>query len=50
MSTEYKHGVGLDIGTMNIVSARQVGDKISTNRIRDAFIDLESEAKKQLRL
>jgi hypothetical protein len=50
MSTDKRKGIGLDIGTMNIVSARQVGDKVSTNRIRDAFIDLESEAKKQLRL
>jgi len=46
----YKAGVGLDIGTMNIVSARQVGAKIETNRIRDAFIDLDIEAKKTLRL
>lgn len=46
----YKSGVGLDIGTMNIVSARQIGDKIETNRIRDAFIDLDADAKKTLRL
>lgn len=46
----YKPGVGLDIGTMNVVSSRQVGDKIETRRIRDAFIDLEPEAKKTLRL
>jgi hypothetical protein len=45
-----KLGVGLDIGTMNIVSARQAGDKVTTHRVRDAFIDLEAEAKKQLRL
>jgi len=48
--TQSRKGVGIDIGTMNIVAARQVGDKVSTNRIRDAFIDLEPEAKKQLRL
>lgn len=48
--TGYKPGVGLDVGTMNIVSARQVGDKVATNRIRDAFIDLDSDAKKTLRL
>ncbi len=35
---------------MNIVSARQSGDKVTTHRVRDAFIDLESDAKKQLRL
>jgi hypothetical protein len=43
-------GVGLDIGTMNIVSARQQGDKIVTSRIRDAFIDLDSADRKTLRL
>lgn len=45
-----KPGVGIDVGTMNLVSARMVGDKLSTNRIRDAFLDLDPEAKKQLRL
>lgn len=45
-----KSGVGLDIGTMNIVSARQSGDKVTTHRVRDAFIDLDPDAKKQLRL
>lgn len=53
MSTEriqYKKGVGIDIGTMNIVSARQNGGMLSTNRVRDAFLDLDSDAKKQLRL
>jgi hypothetical protein len=44
-------GVGLDIGTMNIVSARyEDDDKVGTKRIRDAFLDLEPEAKRQLRL
>ena len=43
-------GVGLDIGTMNIVSARQQGSKIVTSRVRDAFIDLDSADKKTLRL
>lgn len=41
---------GIDIGTMNIVSARKVGDQIVTKRIRDAFLDLEPEAKKMLKL
>lgn len=50
MSKNIKPGVGLDIGTMNIVSARMSGDKIETKRVRDAFIDLELEAKKTLRL
>lgn len=43
-------GVSVDIGTMNIVSARKVGDEIVTKRIRDAFLDLEVEAKKMLKL
>lgn len=43
-------GLGLDIGTMNVVSARKVGDQIVTKRIRDAFLDLEPEAKKMLKL
>ena len=49
--TNYKPGVGLDVGTMNIVSARQTlkGDT-ETHRVRDAFIDLDLEAKKTLRL
>lgn len=34
-------GVGLDVGTMNIVSARQDGDKIQFGRVRDAFLDRE---------
>jgi len=47
----YKPGVGLDIGTMNIVSARQNNDdKIVTRRIRDAFLDLEPEAKRSLKM
>jgi hypothetical protein len=49
--TKYKAGVGLDVGTMNLVSARTTtGDKVETSRIRDAFIDLDLEAKKTLRL
>ena len=49
---KYKPAVGLDIGTMNLVSARQVGDgdKIETKRVRDAFIDLDPEVKRTLRL
>jgi len=43
-------GVGLDVGTMNIVSARKEGGTIATKRIRDAFIDLDIEAKKTLRM
>lgn len=51
MASEHKPGVGLDVGTMNIVSARMTGgDKIVTKRVRDAFIDLDLDVKKTLRL
>jgi hypothetical protein len=43
-------GVGLDCGTMNFVAARKVGKKVEISRIRDAFIDLEREHKRMLRL
>jgi hypothetical protein len=44
-------GVGLDIGTMNIVSARVSGKKeIAYRRLRDLFIDLPTSAKKMLKL
>ena len=42
--------VGLDIGTMNIVAARQDNGEVEIKRIRDAFLDLPSQAKKVLRL
>lgn len=44
-------GVGLDIGTMNIVSARQSSEgNVITRRIRDAFLDLEPDAKRSLKM
>lgn len=43
-------GVGLDIGTMNIVSARQQDGKVITKPIRDAFLDLEPSAKRSLKM
>jgi hypothetical protein len=43
-------GVGLDIGTMNIVSARRSGGKVETARVRDAFLDLPLENKRMLKL
>lgn len=43
-------GTGLDIGTMNIVSARRVGSEIVTSRVRDAFLDLDPGAKRMLKL
>lgn len=51
MATKKTLGVGLDVGTMNLVSARRKGgDKVETSRMRDAFLDLESGAKKMLKL
>jgi len=52
MTTKYKSGCATDLGTMNIVAARQLidGKSIETKRIRDAFIDLDLDAKKALRL
>lgn len=44
-------GRGIDIGTMNIVSAKQATKgKVETSRVRDAFLDLEPGAKKMLKL
>lgn len=43
-------GIGLDIGTMNIVAARRAGGEVMTSRVRDAFLDLESGAKRMLKL
>lgn len=49
--TKKQLGVGLDIGTMNIVSARQgEGKKTLISRIRDSFLDLDLSAKKMLKL
>lgn len=42
-------GVGLDVGTMNLVAARQATDKVSYRRVRDAFITLDKEDRKMLR-
>lgn len=48
---KFKPGVGLDVGTMNIVATRSLlSGKVENQRIRDAFIDLDPEAKKTLRL
>lgn len=43
-------GVGLDCGTMNFVAARRVGSKVETKRVRDAFLDLEPDHKRMLKL
>ena len=43
-------GVGCDIGTMNIVSARRGEKGISTKRMRDAFVALPSNKTRMLKL
>lgn len=43
-------GIGIDLGTMNIVSARKKGGSVQTKRMRDAFLDLEPDAKKMLKM
>lgn len=49
-STKEPPGIGLDIGTMNIVSARKTEGKTVTLTVRDAFLDLEADAKRSLRM
>jgi len=47
----YKPGVGLDIGTMNIVSARRgLDDATRVSQVRDAFLDLDMSAKRSLKM
>jgi len=43
-------GVGLDMGTMNIVAARRDASGVVTKRMRDAFLDLPAEHKRMLKL
>jgi hypothetical protein len=43
-------GCGADVGTGNLVSARQVGKKVITTKIRNAFIDLPIEHKRMLKI
>jgi len=46
-----KPGVGLDVGTMNLVAARSTTEgKSNINPIRDAFLDVESEHKQVLKM
>jgi hypothetical protein len=47
---EVKHGVGIDIGTMNIVASRQRGEDVENSRIRDAFIILPLSSKRSLKM
>ena len=43
-------GVGCDVGTGNIVSARKTGTGVETRRVRDAFLELPLDAKKMLKM
>lgn len=43
-------GVGCDVGTGNIVSARKTAAGVETRRVRDAFLELPLESKKMLKL
>lgn len=49
-STPEVPGVGLDLGTMNVLSARRTPNGVETIRMRDVFLDLPISAKKMLRL
>lgn len=49
-ATGLRPGVGLDIGTMNIVAARNGEGSADHTRMRDAFLDLEQDAKRMLKL
>jgi hypothetical protein len=48
--TKEDTGIGLDVGTMTIVSAKKIGKKVTIQRVRDAFIDLPQEHKRMLKL
>lgn len=51
MTKKFKLKAGIDIGTMNIISARLNTDgKIKYNRIRDCFIELPPDKAKMLKL
>lgn len=43
-------GAGLDVGTMNLVSARRNKANVKTIRVRNAFLDLPPEHKRMLKL
>jgi hypothetical protein len=43
-------GTSVDVGTMNLVAARKTAQGITTNRVRDAFLDLEPSHRKMLKL
>jgi hypothetical protein len=45
-----KYGIGLDVGTMNLICARYEGQGVDIQVMRDAFLDLEVESKKTLKM
>jgi hypothetical protein len=47
---QVRRGVGVDLGTMNIVSARKTSDGIKVSRVRDVFVSLDPEAKRMLKM
>ena len=48
--TELTQGIGLDVGTMNVVAARKTPSGVETRRVRDAFLELPADSKKMLKL
>lgn len=48
--SSFVKGCSIDIGTMNLVSARRTSSGLSLRRMRDVFLDLPLEAKKMLKL
>jgi hypothetical protein len=47
----YHPGIGTDLGTMNILSARRgVDGQVRIKNIRDAFLDLDQDAKRSLKM
>ncbi len=49
-STKSPYGVGLDVGTMNFVSARRTAKGVEHKRMRDVFLDLPITSKKRLKM
>lgn len=50
MSKITHRGTAIDIGTMNIVAARRAEKGVVTRRIRDAFLNFDTSAKRMLKL
>lgn len=44
------YGIGIDVGTMNLVSARRTTKGVESKRMRDVFLDLPKNARKRLLL